>query len=51
MLFFSPQFGKVLELADASNFLDAVDNAPPSVTVIVHVYEKVKHCLHKILTI
>lgn len=34
-----PQFGKVIELQDTQQFLDAVDKENKSVTVIIHIYE------------
>ncbi|KAG1714001.1 Phosducin-like protein [Nymphon striatum] len=35
----TPKFGKVMNLLCGSEFLDAIDNVPKTVTVIIHLYE------------
>ncbi|GLG95582.1 Phosducin-like protein [Gryllus bimaculatus] len=35
-----PRFGKVIDLADSQQFLDAVDKENKAVTVVIHIYEE-----------
>jgi len=39
-----PQFGTVFDLT-TSEFVDCIDKEPPTVFVIVHIYEKVSSLL------
>ena len=40
-IFFRKVFGNIISLDNADAFLDAVDKEDKSVTIIIHIYDKV----------
>ena len=43
----SQRFGKVINLLDKQQFLDAVDKEDPNIVVVVHLYSKVSIILRR----